>query len=186
MNGIESLVQEYERTARLPWDKTLAGAQRVWFAIYEPTQERRVRFRLDDFGVATKGAGHQWIPHDLKNEFAEWMAKHEYRDAYFEQPEDMSLALEDFSQAVTKQIKEWLTAPNVDDNSVVAIVGLGSLFGLTHASTVLNAVTSFIRGRLLVFFPGHHEGSNYRLLDARDGWNYLAVPITAKKSEVKP
>ena len=27
-------------------------------------------------------------------------------------------------------------------------------------------------------FPGHVDGSNYRLLDARDGWNYLAVPIT--------
>ena len=35
-----------------------------------------------------------------------------------------------------------------------------------------------IRGRLVVFFPGHLERSNYRLLDARDGWNYMAVPIT--------
>jgi hypothetical protein len=29
-----------------------------------------------------------------------------------------------------------------------------------------------IKGRLVVFFPGHLERSNYRLLDARDGWNY--------------
>ena len=36
-----------------------------------------------------------------------------------------------------------------------------------------------IRGRLLVFFPGVYEQNNYRLLDARDGWNYHAVPITA-------
>jgi len=28
-----------------------------------------------------------------------------------------------------------------------------------------------------VFFPGEHEGNSYRLLDARDGWNYLAVPL---------
>jgi hypothetical protein len=27
-------------------------------------------------------------------------------------------------------------------------------------------------------FPGQFERNNYRLLDARDGWNYLAVPIT--------
>ena len=33
-------------------------------------------------------------------------------------------------------------------------------------------------GRLVVFFPGQFEQNNYRLLDARDGWNYLAVPIT--------
>jgi hypothetical protein len=39
-------------------------------------------------------------------------------------------------------------------------------------------VESDIRGRLVVFFPGHLERSNYRLLDARDGWNYMAVPIT--------
>jgi len=42
-------------------------------------------------------------------------------------------------------------------------------------------VESSIRGRLLVFFPGEYENNNYRLLDARDGWNYLAVPITARE-----
>jgi len=29
-----------------------------------------------------------------------------------------------------------------------------------------------------VFFPGQLEQNNYRLLDARDGWNYMAVPIS--------
>jgi hypothetical protein len=37
------------------------------------------------------------------------------------------------------------------------------------------------RGRVVVFFPGEYENSNYRLLDARDGWNYLAVPITLQE-----
>jgi len=39
-----------------------------------------------------------------------------------------------------------------------------------------------VEGRLLVFFPGeyHPENHTYRLLDARDGWNYLAVPLLAK------
>ena len=45
----------------------------------------------------------------------------------------------------------------------------------------MEAVTDCIGGRLLVFFPGEREGSNYRLLDARDGWNYLATPITAQE-----
>jgi hypothetical protein len=30
-----------------------------------------------------------------------------------------------------------------------------------------------------VFFPGSREGNVYKLLDAREGWNYLATPITA-------
>ena len=42
----------------------------------------------------------------------------------------------------------------------------------------MKAIESDVRGRIAVFFPGEYEDSNYRLLDARDGWNYLAVPIT--------
>jgi hypothetical protein len=34
----------------------------------------------------------------------------------------------------------------------------------------------------MVFFPGKHEQSNYRLLDARDGWNYRAILIEAEGS----
>ena len=49
-------------------------------------------------------------------------------------------------------------------------------------SALLNAVNDAIAGRLLVFFPGQHEGNSYRLLDARDGWNYLAIPITPNGS----
>ncbi len=58
-------------------------------------------------------------------------------------------------------------------------LGLAVIFGLTRASKLLKDVETSIHGRLLVFFPGHHDGSNYRLLDARDGWNYLAIAITA-------
>jgi hypothetical protein len=40
-----------------------------------------------------------------------------------------------------------------------------------------------VAGRLLVFFPGQREGNNYRLFDARDGWNYLALPIEAREDD---
>jgi len=46
-------------------------------------------------------------------------------------------------------------------------------------------VEPHIQGRLLIFFPGVYEQNNYRLLDARDGWNYLAVPITAHEGEMR-
>ena len=49
-------------------------------------------------------------------------------------------------------------------------------------SALLNAMNERLPGRLLVFFPGEHEGNSYRLLDARDGWNYLATPITPNRS----
>ena len=178
MNEIEGLLKAYERFLQLPWDRTLAGPQKVWFAIYEPAQERRLRLHLPEFETATKAVGHSWKHIDLTDLFARWMAQHEYHEAYFEQPEDMDLALQDFANAVSQQIIGALTEPEVDANTVVAVSGLASLFGFTNASAIFETVAPSIRGRLLVFFPGQHNGSNYRFLDARDGWNYLAVPIT--------
>ena len=178
MNEIEGLLKEYVRFLELPWDRTLAGPQKVWFAIYDPSQERRLRLRLPEFEVATKSAGHPWAHLDLTDLFATWMAKHDYHEAYFEQPEDMDLALQDFASFVSQRIVDALTAPDVDVNTMVAVSGLASLFGLTYASAIFETVAPSIRGRLLVFFPGQRNGSIYRFLDARDGWNYLAVPIT--------
>jgi hypothetical protein len=93
MSEIEALVKEYERFVRLPWDHKLAGPQKVWLAVYDPGQERRLRPRLPAFESATLSAGHGWLLLDLTDAFAEWMARHEYRDEYFKQPEDMDLAL---------------------------------------------------------------------------------------------
>lgn len=179
MNEIEALAQEYELTVKLPWDQSLAGPQKVWFAIYDPAQERRLRLHVSDFEMATKRAKHEWSLVDITDSFAEWMANHEYREAYFEEPESMELALQDYADYVASKVIDELTAPNINENTIVAILGIGSLFGLARASDLLENVASQINGRLLVFFPGRREGSNYRLLDARDGWNYLAVPISA-------
>ena len=179
MNEIERLLQAYDQFVRISWDRSLAGAQKVWFAIYDPAQERRLRLRISDFEGATRGAGHDWVLFDLTDTFAHWLAEHDYRDAYFEDPDAMELALEDFAEGIAKQLIATLTGPATNDQTIVAVSGLATLFGLTRASTLLRAVDSAIRGRMLVFFPGQHDGSHYRLLDARDGWNYLAVPISA-------
>jgi hypothetical protein len=45
-------------------------------------------------------------------------------------------------------------------------------------------VQDLVNGRMLVFFPGEVDGNNYRLLGAKDGWNYLATPITADKGSL--
>lgn len=179
MSEVEGLVANYARFVRLPWDPSLAGPQKVWFAIYDPTQERRLRLRLDEFRLATEAVGHGWAAIDLTNAFARWMARQEYRDAYFAEPELMTDLLGEFLDFVVEEVTIVLTAPEIDENAVVAVTGLAALFGLARASALFERVAPAIRGRLLVFFPGHREGSNYRLLDARDGWNYLAVAITA-------
>jgi len=67
------------------------------------------------------------------------------------------------------------------DDCVVALQGVGSLFGFLKVKEVVDKLAPKVKGRLLVFFPGSYEDNNYRLLDGYDGWNYLAVPITADK-----
>jgi hypothetical protein len=181
LSEIDSLVHEYKKVVRLPWEKTLAGPQKVWFVVYDPAQERRLRLRVTEFEVVTKNAGHSWKLVDLTDTFAQWMAQHEYREAYFEQPEDMELALQEYARYVIDILTQAMTEADAGKNTVVAVLGVGSLYGLTRVSGIIEKANDAIRGRLLVFFPGQYENNNYRLLDARDGWNYLAVPITAQK-----
>ena len=177
MSEVESLIQNYRRFVAMPWQTNISGHEKVWFAVYDPAQERRIRLHLDEFEMATQEAGHTWRLVDLTDSFARWMAAHPYREAYFEEPEDLQMALPTFTQVLIEQVKAILS--DTRDDTVVAILGAGTLFGLTPVSDVLEGVKAEIRGRLLVFFPGHQNGANYRLLDARDGWTYLAIPITA-------
>ncbi len=180
MSEIEDLLESYRSQLQLPWDRGIAGPMRVWFAVYEPAQERRLRLHLREFEIATRSAGRGWALVDLTDSFATWMGSHEYRDAYFAEPELMDLALADFAGTVEQALVTALEAPDVHQDTVVAVTGVASLFGLTRASPLIEAVAPHVRGRLLVFFPGHYESNNYRLLDARDGWSYLATPIIAQ------
>jgi len=90
-----------------------------------------------------------------------------------------------FKKAVAGRLTDALKSAEPGDSTVVAISGVASLFGFVRVSELLPLVEGQIRGRLLVFFPGVYELDNYRLLDARDGWNYHAVPITAGDGEVR-
>ena len=65
------------------------------------------------------------------------MTNHEYRDAYFEQPEDLELALVDFSDYVAERVRKELRHPSVDENTVVALLGLASLFGLIRVAELM-------------------------------------------------
>ena len=182
MGRIDRLAECYRRYIALPWQKDLAGAQRTIFIQYDRADERRLRARMPLFKLATKEAGHGWIESDLTAAFAEWMAALDYRESYFESPQDLQLKLDDeFLAHVAGRVHQALTGPEADDRTVVGVYGIASLFGFVRVSELMKAIEGDVRGRIAVFFPGEYEDGNYRLLDARDGWNYLAVPITAQE-----
>ena len=181
MGRIERLAERYKRYIALPWQKDLSGAQRTLFIQYDPTDERRLRARRTLFELATGEAGHHWIECDLTAAFADWMANLDYRDSYFEAPEDLQLKLDDeFLGHVAGLLRQQLAGS--DDQTVLGVYGIASLFGLIRLSDLMKTIEGDVRGRIAVFFPGEYEEGNYRLLDARDGWNYLAVPITAQEA----
>lgn len=179
MARIEDLAEKYGRHIATPWQRTVAGAQRVVMVVYDKELERTLRARKLAFETATKQSGHEWHEIDLAAVFAEWMAQDDYRNEYFASPGDLQLKLDaEFADFVAERLSERLTHPDATETSVVAVFGVGAIFGFARISQILKMVEGDIRGRLVVFFPGQHEKNNYRLLDARDGWNYLAVPIT--------
>lgn len=79
---------------------------------------------------------------------------------------------------LTTQLKARIVTEAGPGHRGSRLSGCGTLFGLARVSSVVEGIKEAVDGRLLVFFPGEHHPENhtYRLLDARDGWNYLAVP----------
>jgi len=181
---VAKVITAYRQHLTVPWQVGLAAIQRVIFAVYDKTDELRLRANVDEFALATQQAGKQWLLIDVTDAFPKWMVAQEYRDAYFESPEDLagyqSGELTEFVASLTEQLKSRIAAEAGPD-TVVALMGLGSLFGVARVSAVVEGIKETVAGRLLVFFPGeyHPENHTYRLLDARDGWNYLAVPLLA-------
>jgi hypothetical protein len=179
VSRIEELANRYRNHIAAPWQRNLAGEQRMIFVVYAPTHERKLRARLELFEMATIESGHKWKSFDFTQTFARWMSNLEYKEIYFEEPEDLAIPLQsDFLHFAANELRKVLTGEDVDFDTVVAVYGVASLYGFTKVSSVLKEVVRDIRGRLVVFFPGEFENNNYRLLGARDGWNYLAIPIT--------
>lgn len=182
MSYVEDLIESYRRFVALQWPKTVAPPQRVWMAVYPPKYERRLRLNLQEFKNATVQAGHPWECIDITTSFERWLAGHEYAEAYFEEPDLLETALPAFFDRLVDEIRGQLESHN-DPTGVVGLLGAGAMFGLgdsVKVSALMNAVNGSIAGRLLVLFPGNHDHNSYRLLDARDGWDYLATPITAE------
>jgi hypothetical protein len=184
VSKLDRLVETYREHLSVPWQLGIAPIQRVIFAVYDKVDELRLRASVEEFALVTQQAGKDWLLIDLTDAFPCWMAAQEYKEAYFECPEDLtgygSGEVTEFVAELTQQVKKRISSES-GRNTVVALVGVGALFGIARASSVVEGIKDSVLGRLLVFFPGEHHPENhtYRLLDARDGWNYLAVPLIA-------
>jgi hypothetical protein len=185
MSAINRLLTNYSRQVRLPWAAHTSGKQRIWFAVYPPIEERRVQARLPQFEALTLEANHGWSTVDLTDLLPEWIAGHEYREAIFAEPEQFSVSSE-LEDLAVERVRNACVGEDMDSASVVAVTGLATLFDFMRVSSLIERVEDSVRGRLLVLFPGEFAGNVYRFMDARDGFNYMAVPITSAESFISP
>lgn len=179
MSRTDRLIENYAQHISIPWRPDSAAAQRVIFCVYPETDELRLRAQLDEFGIRTRSADHDWALFDVTDSFPDWMSTQKYAKSYFADPSKLSTLLGKYEDFVAENFKAFCTEKNVTANDVVALSGVGSLFGFLKVKSLVERLASKVPGRLVVLFPGSYEDNNYRLLDAYDGWDYLAVPITA-------
>lgn len=174
---LKRLVESYQKHLSIPWRDDAAAAQRVIFCVYNENEELRFRASVDEFEVVTKEQGHNWIHIDITQAFSEWLTPQRYAKRYYEKPKLIATVIPKLTQFITDKIEKELV--DAGDQTVVALTGVASLFGFIKVKDLVDQIAPLVPGRLVVFFPGSYENNNYRLLDGYDGWNYLAVPITA-------
>lgn len=175
MNAFDEILTAYRKQVELPWASDTPPAGRVWIIWYDKTLQRRFTGQIEALKQATLTAGHGWRYINLSPQFGKWIAKHEFFENLVAQPKELRGLLPDFEEVIISAIKNELK--NCSKNDVLTIDGCGSLFGLVRVSTLISKISDEIPGRLLIGFPGKHTMGVYRLLDARDGWNYHAIPI---------
>ncbi len=181
MGKVEDLIEAYGRQVSLPWEEMLSEQEKIWFCVYEPMYERRIQARLEEFKIKTVNACHTWVHYDISGDFESWLIENEYHEDYFKNPSDLEYDLPDYISYMVDILSKKLE--ETDSNTVTAITGIGTLFGIVRASTIIDKLIrqTKVHGRLLFFFPGDRDGRKYRLLKARDGWNYLATPIEVEE-----
>lgn len=180
MSKTKQLLENYRAHIGIPWQTDRSAQQRVIFCVYPEYTELRLRAMLDEFEIATKQAQHDWSLFDMTDLFPDWMeSRKKYVARNFENPTTLLTALPTFKIFIAEQFEQFCKDRCVGPNDVVAIAGVGSLFGFLKVKEVVDLVAPMVPGRLVVFFPGSYENNNYRLLDAYDGWGYLAIPITS-------
>ena len=177
MGRIEELADKFGIYLELPPSGIGLAAERVLMVVYDEDLERTFRERVVEFEMRTTTAGRKWKQLDCTGIISDWMTQLDYRESYFAEPEHLGTKIEgEFKNVVVDRLRAALQG--MDASSVLAVTGIASLYGFVRFSEIIREVDADIRGCLAVFFPGTKDKSNYRLLDARDGWNYLAHSIS--------
>ena len=177
MGRIEDLAEKFGTYLTVPPSGIGLAAERVLMVVYDKELERTFRERMGEFEMRTTTAGRKWKQLDCTGIFSEWMKQVDYCDSYFAEPKHLGPKIEgEFKKVVVDRLRAALQG--MDAHSVLAVTGVASLYGFARLSEIIRDVDGDIRGCLAIFFPGTNDKSNYRLLDARDGWNYLAHCIS--------
>ncbi len=177
-NRLSKLLHSFENHISVQWSPYVSAEERAIFVVYHKEDELKLRYRITEFELASKQSGHDWQLLDVTAAFAEWMADQDYKEAYFEDPEYLDSNYSYFAEDLTEKLKAKFRGKQ-NENSVVALLGCGALFGFASVSGLVKEIAKEVQGRIVIFFPGEHYENTYRLLDARDGWGYQATAITA-------
>ena len=176
MSKVNQLLAKFESIINEPWPTGLSGQEKVWFLIFDPIELKKVHFKLGEFEMATRNANRKWLLISLNDYFTNWLSNHDYKEAFFEEPEYISDALQsEFREYIINKINKELT--DNSENTLLVLKDASAIFGFIKLSEVVQDVSNKIKGRLMVLFPGEFSNNQYRLMDARDGWDYLARPI---------
>ena len=119
---IDLLVEAYEKVVKEPWSSALSGQERIWFLVYDPAEQRKIDLRLGDFETSAIKAGKKWKAISLKQCFPLWMANHEYKEDYFNNPEYIVDQLEaEFIPFAIEFLKNELKNIEQDEDTLIAI-----------------------------------------------------------------
>ena len=184
MSYAQNLLDKLKTQLALPWPENVSGEERVLIAVYPPSEERRIRRLVDsgEFAQEVRTLHHGWSSLDLATAFSQWLSEREYAERLLQKPErlwDDEGNVKGLQEYLVDQVRK--ACADDDRSTVFALLGCGGLFGLFSVSRLIGLVAEQIPGRLLAFFPGEYDAAHnsYRLLGAKDGWGYLATPITA-------
>ena len=183
MSYAQNLLDKLKTQLALPWPENVSGEERVLIAVYPPSEERRIRRLVDggEFAQEVRTLHHGWSSLDLATAFSKWLSAHEYAERLLQKPDrlwDDKGNVKGLQEHLVQQVRK--ACADDDRNTVFALLGCGGLFGLFSVSQLIGLVAEQIPGRLVAFFPGEYDAAHnsYRLLGAKDGWGYLATPIT--------
>ncbi|MDN3384336.1 DUF1788 domain-containing protein [Pseudoalteromonas sp. APC 3358] len=175
---LSKLLQSFESHISIPWPNAVSPDERTIFVVYNKEDELKLRARVVEFEASATQSNHPWLQLDITNSFENWMAEQDYKETYFEDPEYLVGLYEDFIEELIIKLKSQFIEKQ-NENTVVALLGCGTLFGFASVSGLVEQIAQEVKGRLIVFFPGEYQNNNFKLLDARDGWGYHATAITA-------